>query len=101
LKSDVLLMMVNEKRHVPGKLFEYLRTGKPILAFGNDNQEVKIILENANAGMIFNYQENAKEFFDLTKNGYKKFKTDIPLIKKYARRNIAGELSKILDKAAE
>ena len=99
LKSDVLLMMVNEKRHVPGKLFEYLRTGKPILAFGNDNQEVKAIIEKANAGMIFNYNENAKEFFDLTKNGYKQFKTDIPLIKKYARRNIAGELGKILDKA--
>ncbi len=101
LKSDVLMMMVNEKRHVPGKLFEYLRTGKPILAFGNDNQEVKIILEKANAGMIFNYIENAKEFFDLKRNGYKKYKTDIPLIKKYARINIAGELSKILDKATE
>jgi glycosyltransferase involved in cell wall biosynthesis len=98
LRSDVLLMVVNEKRHVPGKLFEYLRTGKPILAFGNDNQEVKAILKKANAGMIFNYNENAKEFFDLTKNGYKQFKTYIPLIKKYARRNIAGELGNILDK---
>ena len=101
LKSDILLMMVNEKRHVPGKLFEYLRTGKPIVAFGNDNQEVKRILEEANAGRIFNYNENAKEFFDLAEKGYTKYKTDISLIKKYDRRNLAGELSVILDKAIE
>ena len=97
LKSDILMMMVNEQRHVPGKLFEYLRTGKPILAFGDENDEVKKILKESNAGMIFNYSESAKEFFDLSNNGYKKFKTDCSLIKKYDRRNIAKELSQILN----
>ena len=101
LKSDVLIMMVTEKRHVPGKLFEYLRTGKPILAFGNDNEEVKEILKESKAGMIFNYNESAKEFFDLSNTGYKKFKTDLSLIKKYDRRNIAKELGKILNKITD
>ena len=101
LKSDVLIMMVTEKRHVPGKLFEYLRTGKPILAFGNDNEEVKEILKESKAGMIFNYNESAKEFFDLSNTGYKKFKTDLSLIKKYDRKNIAKELGKILNKITD
>ena len=43
----------SEKRHVPGKLFEYLRSGKPILAFGDVNQEVQRILKETQAGMIF------------------------------------------------
>jgi glycosyltransferase involved in cell wall biosynthesis len=101
LKSDILMMMATEKRHVPGKLFEYLRTGKPILAFGDDNEEVKQILEEAKAGMIFNYYENAKEFFELPDVGYKKFNTDISLIKKYDRKNIARELSEILSSATK
>jgi len=98
LKSDILLMMVNEKRHVPGKLFEYLRTGKPIIAFGNDNEEVKKILGEANAGRIFNFNENVREFFD-TAAGYKRYKTNFSVIKKYDRKNIAEELTKILNKS--
>jgi glycosyltransferase involved in cell wall biosynthesis len=100
LKSDILLMMVNEKRHVPGKLFEYLRTGKPIIAFGNDNEEVQKILKEANAGRIFNFNENVGEFFN-PGSGYKKFRTDFSVIKKYDRKNIAEELSRILDLSTE
>ena len=43
--ADILLVCATEPRHVPGKLFEYLRTGKPIIAFGDNNTEVKDILE--------------------------------------------------------
>ncbi len=64
LKADYLLVCATEKRHVPGKLFEYLRTGKPIIAFGDDNEEVKSILEKTNSGMIFGYNDDPKEFFD-------------------------------------
>ncbi|NNG26972.1 MAG: glycosyltransferase, partial [Ignavibacteriaceae bacterium] len=54
-KADFLLVCATEPRHVPGKLFEYLRAGKPIIAYGNNNQEVKMILEESNAGMMFGY----------------------------------------------
>jgi glycosyltransferase involved in cell wall biosynthesis len=50
--ADYLLVCATEKRHVPGKLFEYLRTGKPIIAFGQDNEEVNKILQEANAGIF-------------------------------------------------
>jgi glycosyltransferase involved in cell wall biosynthesis len=94
LNANYLLVCATEPRHVPGKLFEYLRAGKPIIAFGNDNKEVKKILSNANAGMMFSYDEDGKEFF----NSYSQFKTDKEFIKQFERKNIAQNFREILDK---
>ena len=91
--ASYLLVCATERRHVPGKLFEYLRTGKPIIAFGDDNEEVKNILTETNSGMIFNYNESGKEFFE--KAG--QFKTDFSIVKKFDRKKITEELSKILN----
>lgn len=90
--ADYLLVCATEPRHVPGKLFEYLRAGNPIIAFGNDNKEVKEILEKANAGMMFNYDETGKEFFKNTST----FKTDKNFISQFSRKNIAGKLAEII-----
>ena len=98
MKTSYLMVIATEKRHVPGKLFEYLRTGKPILAFGNENEEIQNILKEANAGMIFRYNEDAHQFFDAISEG-KKFQTDFFVIKKYDRKNIAKDLSGILNKS--
>ena len=65
LHADMLLVCSTEPRHVPGKLFEALRTGNPIIAFGDDNQEVKKIIEDANAGMMFGYDESGEEFLKI------------------------------------
>ena len=94
LNANYLLVCATEPRHVPGKLFEYLRAGKPIIAFGNDNKEVKEILSNANAGMMFSYDEDGKEFFNI----YSQFKTDKEFIKLFERKNIAQNFREILDK---
>jgi glycosyltransferase involved in cell wall biosynthesis len=87
-----LLVCASEPRHVPGKLFEYLRTGRPIIAFGDDNKEVSEILKTTNAGMIFNYNENGSNFFDLSDN----FKTNLDLVKQFDRKVIAKKLSEII-----
>ena len=93
-KASCLLVCATERRHVPGKLFEYLRIGKPIIAFGDDNNEVGEIIKNANAGMMFKYNEDAGEFFEKIET----FNTDLSAIKKFNRENIAGDLAKILDR---
>ena len=95
IKADYLLVCATEKRHVPGKLFEYMRTGKPILAFGNDNEEVKNILSRTNSGMMFKYDEEPTVFFEKAKL----FKTDLEAIKEFDRENITETFSKILVKA--
>lgn len=91
--ADYLLVCATEKRHVPGKLFEYLRTGKPIIAFGQDNDEVNKILKEANSGMLFRYDEDISAFFDLANN----FKAEINIVKKYDRKLISYQLSEILN----
>lgn len=95
LSADYLLVCATEKRHVPGKLFEYLRTGKPIIAFGQDNEEIDLILKDANAGMLFKYDEAVDNFFNLAET----FKTDLNYVKQFDRKIVASKLSAILDKA--
>jgi hypothetical protein len=93
-KASYLLVCATEPRHVPGKLFEYLRIGKPIIAFGNDNEEVKNILKETNAGMMFRYNQTAQEIFENSNQ----FRTDLRKVKEYDRKNIARLLSEILGK---
>jgi glycosyltransferase involved in cell wall biosynthesis len=92
VNAKYLLVCASEPRHVPGKLFEYLRTGRPIIAFGDDNKEVREILKLTNAGMIFNYYENGSSFFDLSDS----FKTNLDLVRQFDRKVIAKKLSGII-----
>ncbi|HEX9251789.1 MAG TPA: glycosyltransferase, partial [Ignavibacteriaceae bacterium] len=94
LRADILLVCSTEPRHVPGKLFEALRTGNPIIAFGDDNDEVKKIIEEANAGMMFRYNESGAEFL----KGFNKIKPDQNFGKKYDRAQISKEFYTILMK---
>ncbi len=94
MQADYLLVCATEKRHVPGKLFEYLRAGKPILAFGDDNAEVKSILDKTKSGMIFAYNEDPEEFF----NKAYTFNTDLQIVKEFARRNIATTFALLLNR---
>ncbi len=91
--ADFLLVCATEPRHVPGKLFEYLRAGKPIIAYGDNNDEVKRILQESNAGMMFGYDEDGKEFF----TNYPDLKPDPGKIVQYDRIKISEAMSEILD----
>jgi len=90
--AEYLLVCATEPRHVPGKLFEYLRTGKPIIAFGDENKEVKEILQKSNAGMMFGYSESGEEFFRNSSS----LKTKIEFINEFERGEIAKSFSNIL-----
>jgi glycosyltransferase involved in cell wall biosynthesis len=92
--ADFLLVCATEPRHVPGKLFEYLRTGRPIIAFGDANEEVKEIIEKANAGMMFDYNESGEEFF----GNYSFLKTNKDYIKRFERKEISKSFSDILNR---
>lgn len=92
-KADYLLVCATERRHVPGKLFEYLRIGKPIFAFGNDNKEVENILNKSGLGRLFRYDEEVKEIFNKELNSEVKSE----FIKKFDRKLIAEELVRIIN----
>lgn len=93
LNADVLLVCPSERRHIPGKLFEYLRSGNPILAFNDDNPEVKNLIEQAGAGKMLSYSDSGKSFFNILDS----FEPNPELIKKYDRQRIARDFSDILD----
>ena len=94
--ASYVMVCASEKRHVPGKLFEYLRSGKPILAFGDDNEEIQRILDETKAGMIFPYTSLGQEFFDRVHT----FQTKLDSVERFDRKIIAGKLAQILNKAA-
>lgn len=91
--ADYLLVCTTEKRHVPGKLFEYLRSQKPILCFGDENPEVEELIKNGNAGMFLSYQNSGEEFF----KNIQSFSTDLSFAKGFDRKKAASTLAEILN----
>lgn len=92
--ADYLLVCATEPRHLPGKLFEYMRTGNPILAFGDGNSEVANILKDTNSGMLFNYENSAEEFF----TSISSLKTDLDKVLKFDRKKICSEFAEIINR---
>ena len=93
MNADVLLVCPSEKRHIPGKLFEYLRSGNPILAFNDDNPEVKEMIESAVSGMMLKYDDSASEFFRILDT----FNPNPEIIKQYDRQNITKDFAVTLN----
>ncbi|ANF51781.1 glycosyl transferase family 1 [Chryseobacterium glaciei] len=102
--SDILLItnFPNEssKGIIPGKIFEYLATGKQIISFGPDQADVSKILNETNAGKHFSYRdsESIKNFilekFGLWKNGNLLETTQN--IEQFSRKNLTKKLVEIL-----
>lgn len=95
LGASYLLVCATESRHLPGKLFEYLRAGMPILAYGEDNDEIARLLKKSNAGMLLKYGDDPSVFFEAASS----FRADNSVVKEYDRARIAEKLGKILDNA--
>jgi glycosyltransferase involved in cell wall biosynthesis len=102
--SDVLMMtnFPNEssKGIIPGKIFEYLASGKEIISFGPADSDVKKILTETNAGKHFSYEDSStlKTFILEKYNDWKSGKSAIKLrdIDRFSRKNLAQQLSQIL-----
>ncbi len=92
LAAQYLIVCATEKRHVPGKLFEYLRTGNKIIAFGNDNAEVANILRRANAGIVLPYDYDGNDLFAALAD----VSPQPSAAAEYSRETIAGKLAAIL-----
>ncbi len=93
MNATYLLMCASEKRHVPGKLFEYLRTGNKIIAFGDDNEEVQSIVSETQAGNLFKYNYSGNDIFQKISSSVQKPEAT----KQFSRETIAEQLTKILN----
>ncbi|MEA4825939.1 MAG: glycosyltransferase [Clostridium sp.] len=111
INSDLLLLIVGSgeknKSVYTGKVFEYLRMGKPILALSPKGSVVENLLKETNSGENFEYDDiTGIENYIL--KAYKKWEnnsvSDFILndnIAKYEREYLTKRLAKILDELYE
>lgn len=103
--SSVLLMSnfpkESSKGIIPGKIFEYLATGKTILSFGPKDADVEKILNETKAGKHFGYDEkdDLKQFilevYHLWKSG--SLETNAKNIEQFSRKNLTKNLVDLLN----
>lgn len=107
--SDLLLITnfpdESSKGIIPGKIFEYLATGNPILSFGPKDADVEKILDETNAGKHFSYDDftGLKSFildkFNDWKNGNRSSKPQE--IERFSRKNLTQKLAEILSSSID
>lgn len=108
MRSDVLLLIVDETKEsaeiVPGKVYEYLGVGRPILALAPHGSAIERLMVETQAGMCAPQErvdvivEALKTFHARWKNGIDIAAPDARAIKAYERRESARQLGGILDR---
>jgi len=106
-QSAILLLVINKdspnaKGILTGKFFEYLASGRPILAIGPDNGDLANILKETEAGFISEY-DDTDHIRMIVRTLYDKYLQNQLIntpkgIEKYTRKNLTAELASVLDK---
>ena len=102
--SQVLLLLIpnvkNNKGILTGKLFEYLKAKRPILAIGPEKGDLAKILQETNSGVIVNFdaEEKLKLEIEALYQKYKEDKLTVNFnnIEKYHRKELTKKLAFIL-----
>jgi hypothetical protein len=104
-KSQVLLLIeINSedtKSIIPGKLFEYLVSGRPIIAIGPQGSDFAEIITETNTGVFFDYLEKIKlksvilDFYNQFLEG--KLQSNGVGLQKYSRKNLTKELALLIN----
>lgn len=100
LQSSLQLLIIprveNNKGIITGKFFEYMASGKPVLAIGPRGGDLDELIRETGCGAVFDYEDSAgiSSFVSrsMEHNSYVASK-DIP---RYSRRNLTKELSRCL-----
>jgi len=104
--SAMLLLVTQSQKNLrilPGKTFEYMRTGKPILALGPEDGEVARILNDSNTGKMISY-EKYDEIYDNVLRLYSQWRKAGSLqqnvdadIQSYSRQNLTAKLVNVFE----
>ena len=107
MQDSTVLLMTNfpqesSKGIIPGKIFEYLATGKTILSFGPKDADVEKILNETKAGKHFGYEEkeNLKKFILESYQNWKSgmLNQNAENIKQFSRKNLTQKLVDLMNK---
>jgi hypothetical protein len=104
-KSQVLLLIeINSedtKSIIPGKLFEYMVSNRPIIAIGPNGSDFAEIITETNTGVFFDYSEKVKlksvilDFYNQFLAG--KLQSNGVGLQRYSRKNLTKELVQLIN----
>jgi hypothetical protein len=105
-KSQVLLLIeINSedtKSIIPGKLFEYMVSERPIIGIGPKGSDFAEIITDTNTGIFVDYSEKDKlksyiaNYFSLFLEG--NLKSSAVGLQKYSRKNLTEKLATLLNR---
>ena len=101
-KSACLLLLLNNTRnskgHIPGKFFEYVASGKPILAISPENSDVAAIIRENNFGFACPFDEKEKIKQSVLQIFQQKKQPSVEkAIDLFSRENLTGKLAALLN----
>jgi glycosyltransferase involved in cell wall biosynthesis len=103
-RSQVLLLVEIDSEEtrciIPGKLFEYLVSGRPILAIGPNNSDVEHILMETNTGTYFEHSDHESLKQTILKQFDSFMHSDLqthPIgLQQYSRKALTEKLSQLI-----
>ncbi|MFC1887838.1 hypothetical protein ACFLYK_03415, partial [Candidatus Cloacimonadota bacterium] len=105
MNADILLLLIPNvkinKNIIPGKIFEYLRTGNYIMGIGSENGDVAEILRKTKHGEIFSPERKFSEILEkiiLRINKKEKMGINWDKIGRYTREDTTRQLVGIFEK---
>lgn len=103
-KSQILLLIEIDsdetKGIIPGKLFEYMASNRPIIAIGPNASDVEVIIKDTNTGKYFSYNDydalksTILNYFSVYKKG--ELQSHPIGLQKYSRRNLTKTLANLI-----
>lgn len=103
-KSQVLLMVEIDSPDtrciIPGKLFEYMVSERPILAIGPERADFATIIQSTNTGVFATYADKQRikdalsQYFKQYRQG--DLKANAIGLQQYSRKNLTSKLAEIL-----
>lgn len=103
-KSQVLLLVEIDSEEtkciIPGKLFEYMVSERPIIAIGPEEADFSSIIKTTNTGVFITYDDKDKlkdsilQYFNQYLHG--NLKANAIGLQQYSRKNLTGQLAQLL-----
>jgi Glycosyltransferase Family 4 len=102
--SQVLLLIEinseNTKSILPGKLFEYMVSERPIIAIGPKDSDFAEIIKSTNTGVFFTYDEKDALKSIITSHYHLFLQQNLKIfpvgLQHYSRKNLTAQLSKLI-----
>lgn len=103
-KSALLLLVLtgykDAEGYMPGKLFEYLATGLPVLGVGPEQGDAADLLNKSGAGIMIaegNHQQIKDNLLQCFKAWENQETRNTKLVNEYSRKTMTSRLSELLD----